>query len=70
MPNSLYQSVWIILPHYDRLLPPMPVELKMCEDYFELQPATFSEAEQAMDEIRYPSFTGCRIFELDGRYPP
>eukprot|EP00971_Amphidinium_carterae_P208938 4145054-Amphidinium_carterae.5 len=58
-----------LLIHYDRILPPPPVELKRCQDYFLNPPCTATKPNFVCDEIMRWKGMGWRLRKLMKHYP-
>eukprot|EP00971_Amphidinium_carterae_P048881 963329-Amphidinium_carterae.1 len=58
-----------LLMHYDRILPPPPVELKRCQEYFLSPPSNVTKPNLVCDEIMRWKGMGWRLRRLMKHYP-
>eukprot|EP00971_Amphidinium_carterae_P244053 4846109-Amphidinium_carterae.2 len=58
-----------LIMHYDRILPPPPVELKRCQEYFMNPPGNVTKPNLVCDEIMRWKGMGWRLRRLMKHYP-
>eukprot|EP00971_Amphidinium_carterae_P107031 2119975-Amphidinium_carterae.1 len=79
LPNESYDRACTVRPeppvriqllmHYDRILPPNPVDLKLCKQYFSNPPREATKPNQVLDEIVRWKGIGWRLKKLAKHYP-